>query len=157
MAFACRLFYTSGRAVPWFNTILSPLKISASAFFADFAEWTCCNNCSFDSGFVPEDASYLDIQKMQLLFLEQKYEEKHKSHLFTAVSDLIKIHGAFSMISAGECDNKDGVVVELSYSPDDLLSPVCYNIVHFCDTVTMEPCVVRVYASSGMPVYSIVN
>ena len=34
MAFACRTFYTAGRAVPWFLSVLKALKISPSAFFA---------------------------------------------------------------------------------------------------------------------------
>ena len=36
-AFACRTFYTAGRAVPWFLSILKPLRIYPSRFFSDFA------------------------------------------------------------------------------------------------------------------------
>ncbi|MDE5776359.1 MAG: hypothetical protein K2H67_05725, partial [Treponemataceae bacterium] len=47
LAFAAEIFYSCGRAVPWFNSVLKPLKISPSNFFSDFAEWQICNNCGF--------------------------------------------------------------------------------------------------------------
>ena len=84
IAFACKTFYSEGRAVPWFNTVLHALKITASTFFADFDEWQQCNNCSFITDFNPETTSQIELEKMQLLFLTQKYQEKHLEHLSAA-------------------------------------------------------------------------
>ena len=48
--YAVETFYTYGRAVPWFLTVLEPLKLRPSVFFSDFAEWQRCNNCGLGSG-----------------------------------------------------------------------------------------------------------
>ena len=151
MAFACRTFYTAGRAVPWFNAVLSALRIMPSAFFADFDEWQQCNNCSMDTGFVPEDVPHSEIEKMQLKFLEQKFLEKHKGELYTAVSDLVRLHGAFSRLA----EEGEECVLETNYNPDDILSPYAMNLASFTENVTMESCSVRVFNNGGMPDYKI--
>ena len=61
ISFAARTFYSSGRAVSWFNYVLKPLKIRPSAFFQDFFEWQKCNNSDFKSGFVPESGMHQEI------------------------------------------------------------------------------------------------
>ena len=66
LSFACRTFYSSGRAVPWFLSVLKPLRIYPSRFFADFAEWQRCNNCDYKSGYVPESEKHQALEKMQL-------------------------------------------------------------------------------------------
>ena len=48
-AFASSVFYSLGRAVPWFLSVLAPLKMTASRFFQDFAEWQRVNNCGLES------------------------------------------------------------------------------------------------------------
>lgn len=151
IAFACKTFYSAGRAVPWFNSITSALKITPSAFFADFSEWQICNNCSLKSGFSPEDTKQLDIEKMQLVFIKEKLEEKHKAMLFDAVNDIIKINGAFSRVAA---ENEESVI-ETSYNPDDLLSPYAMDIAGFCDGTTMENCKVKIFAGEDCPDYRI--
>ena len=63
IAFACRTFYSAGRAVPWMNSVLRPLKIYPSRFFADFSEWQRVNNCDYKSGFNPENEKHESIEK----------------------------------------------------------------------------------------------
>lgn len=150
-AFACEVFYSAGRAVPWFNSVIKPLKIAPSAFFADFAEWQQCSSCSFESGFNPEATKHSDIEKMQLVFLQQKYEEKHREQLWSAVQDLVKLNGAFSRVAS---DGEESVV-ETSYNPDDLLSPQSYDIASFCDNACLEECKVKVFAGEDSPDYKI--
>lgn len=151
IAFACDVFYSAGRAVPWFNTVIKPLKIAPSAFFADFAEWQQCSSCSFETGFNPEEAKHFDIEKMQLVFLEQKYEEKHREQLLSAVQDLVKLNGAFSRVAS---DSEESIV-ETSYNPDDLLSPQSYDIASFCENACLEDCKVKVFAGEDSPDYKI--
>ncbi len=151
MAFACRTFYTAGRAVPWFNQITAALKISPSTLFADADEWQQCNNCSYYTEFVPEDAEHKELERMQLAFFREKFEEKHKGHLWAAAEDLIRLNGAFSRV----VEENEESTLELSYSPDDLLSPEAGDLARFCDTVTEEPCTVRVYENRGNPDYRI--
>lgn len=153
VSFACRTFYTEGRAVPWFLSVLKPLRIYPSRFFADFAEWQRCNNCDFKSGFVPEKENHKAIEKMQLLFLEEKYEEKKSVELLTLVKDLVSFNGAMSRL-AGE---NEECVIETSYNPDDLLSEEVYDLASFCENVCMLNCKVKIFAGEEGPDYSVIN
>ncbi|MBO7582270.1 MAG: hypothetical protein J6T20_00565, partial [Treponema sp.] len=151
LAFSCRTFYTSGRAVPWFLSVLKPLRIYASRFFADFAEWQRCNNCDYKSGFVPEAVPHKDIEKMQMLFLEQKYEEKGQHSLILLVKDIVAINGAMSRV-AGEGEES---TIVTSYNPDDLLSEEAVDLTAFCENVCMEECKVRIFADEEGPDYEV--
>ncbi len=151
VAFAVCIFYSAGRAVPWFNSVLKPLRIAPSRFFSDFAEWQACNNCGLESRGKTEGLPHAEIEKMQLLFLEEKYSEKKLEHLLPLVRDLVKINGAFSRLE-GEGEE---TVLCLNFNPDDLLSPASLDLISFSDNVCMEECRVRVYDHDGEPDYRI--
>lgn len=151
IAFACRTFYSAGRAVPWFLPVLKPLKIQASRFFADFAEWQRLGSCDFRSGFTPEDAPHSEIEKMQLSFLKIKYEEKHLSHLFAVVRNIVRLNGAFARLSGED----EECVIGTDFSPDDLLSPESLDITAFANNVCMEKCAVKIFAGDDGPDYKI--
>ena len=153
LAFSCRTFYSSGRAVPWFLSVLKPLRIYASRFFADFAEWQRCNNCDYRSGFVPEAVPHKEIEKMQMLFLEQKYEEKGQHSLIMLVKDIVAVNGAMSRV-AGEGEES---TIVTSYNPDDLLSEEAFDLAAFCENVCMEECKVRIFADEEGPSYEVVE
>ena len=150
-AFACRTFYTAGRAVPWFLSVLKPLRIYPSRFFSDFAEWQRVNNCSYKSGFVPEGENHKSIEKMQLLFLDEKYEEKRCHSLISLVHDLVKINGAMSRL-AGEGEES---TITTAYNPDDLLSEEAYDLTAFAENVCMEECKVKIFSNGEYPDYEI--
>ena len=153
VSFACRTFYSSGRAVPWFLSVLKPLRIYASRFFADFAEWQRCNNCGYKSGFVPEAEKHLALEKMQLLFLEQKYEEKNQHELIPLVKDIVVLNGAMSRL-AGEGEKS---TIVTSYNPDDLLSEEAMNLTAFCENVCMEECRVHIFAGEEGPEFEVIE
>ena len=131
--------------------MLKPLKIYPSCFFADFAEWQRCNNCDYKSGFVPEAVPHKDIEKMQMLFLEQKYEEKGQHSLILLVKDIVAINGAMSRV-AGEGEES---TIVTSYNPDDLLSEEAVDLTAFCENVCMEECKVRIFADEEGPDYEV--
>ena len=141
LSFALETFYTYGRAVPWFMPVLQSLRLRPSILISDFAEWQACNNCGRTTGFAPENAPFTEIEKMQLSFLQLKYEEKRLSHIYQASSDLIKLHAALSL-----CDS-DGTetVLKLSYNPEDLLSPYAMDLASFAEEVCMEMCEVKIF------------
>lgn len=151
VAFACRTFYSSGRAVPWMLSVLKPLKIYPSKFFADFAEWQRCNNCDFKSGFVPEAEKHLSIEKMQLLFLDLKMEEKHCVIYKSLIHDLVTINGAMSRL-AGEGEES---TLNTSYNPDDLFGPESLDLISFHENVCMEECKVKIFMTDEGPDYQI--
>ncbi len=150
-AFACRTFYTAGRAVPWFLSILKPLRIYPSRFFSDFAEWQRVNNCSYKSGFLPEAENHKSIEKMQLLFLDEKYEEKHCHDLLTLMHDIVAVNGAMSRL-AGEGEESE---LETSYHPDDLLGPEASDLTAFAENVCMEHCKITVFYNGEYPDYKV--
>ena len=150
-AFACRTFYTAGRAVPWFLSVLKPLRIYPSRFFSDFAEWQRVNNCSYKSGFNPEGENHKSIEKMQLLFLDEKYEEKRCHSLISLVHDIVKINGAMSRL-AGEGEE---CTITTSYHPDDLLSEEALDLVSFAENVCMEECKVKIFSNGENPDYAV--
>lgn len=151
VAFAARTFYSAGRAVPWFLSVLKPLKMPASKFFSDFAEWQRVNNCDFKSGFVPECVSHEEIEKMQLNFLQIKYEEKHAMPVFAAVKDIVRLNGAFSRVVS---DGKN-LEIETGYNPDDLLSPECMDVENFANDVCMEQCKSLLFLTDEGPDYKV--
>ncbi|MBQ5432482.1 MAG: hypothetical protein IIU30_03400, partial [Treponema sp.] len=110
-----------------------------------------CNNCSFITDYVPEDAPHTEIEKMQLSFLSQKFEEKHKEHLFAAVKDLVQLNGAFSRVA----QEGEESIIQTSYNPDDILSPYSQDIARFADSTAMEMCRVKVFAGADSPDYKI--
>ncbi len=147
LSFACRTFYSSGRAVPWFLSVLRPLRIYPSRFFADFSEWQMCNNCDYKSGYVPENESHKALEKMQLLFLDEKYEEKGQHGLLSLMHDIVLVNGAMSR-AAGEGEES---VIETSYSPDDLFSQEAFDLDSFFENVCMEECKIRVFPGEEGP------
>ena len=147
LCFAIECFYTFGRVVPWFLSVLNPLRIKSSVLLSDFAEWQRCNNCSLKSGFNPKSEHHLVIEKMLLSFLKFKYEEKKLFHAFPVAEDLIKLNGAF----ARACGEGEETILDLSYSPEDLFSPYSQDILAFSEEVCMEACSVKVFNTSDGP------
>ena len=152
IALSTKVFYTSGRAVPWFNLVLKPLKIAPSKFFSDFAEWLECNNVNLKDSSKIESLTHKEIEKMQLNFLEMKFEEKNKEHLFVIVKDLVSLYGAFSRVDL----EGEETVLNLSFNPEDLLSPASLNLSSFADNVCMEECKIKVYAGEEAPEYKFI-
>lgn len=144
---AAETFYTWGRAVPWFLTVLAPLKLKPSVFLGDFAEWQRCNNCGPSSGFSAIDEPHVEIEKMVLHFVKLKYEEKHLPYVYPAAEDMIRLHGAFARAAAEETET----VLDLSYTPEDIFSPYAQDLKEFAGEVCMEACSVRVFSGREGP------
>jgi len=152
-AFACQTFYSAGRAVTWFSSILSTLKMNAATFFRDFAEWQRVNNCGLPSGWKLDTARHAEIEKMQLSFLQFKLEEKNKAALFPVASDIIRLNGALARCYG---ENEESTI-SLNYNPDDLLSPASLNIAYFAENAFIESCRVRIFADKDGVTYRMVQ
>ena len=130
---------------------IQPLRLRPSQFFSDFAEWQRCNNCSKESNFLPEKVSHQEIEKMQLLFLKLKCEEKHLHSIFLPLKDLICIHGAFSR----SIFEQEDTILELSYHPEDILSPMAMDLVKFTEEVCLENHKIKIFLTDFGPNYEI--
>ena len=140
-AFAVSSFYSYGRAVTWFLSVLAPLKMTPSKFFQDFAEWQKINNCSPESNWKPEAAKHSEIEKMQLSFLKFKYEEKNKPQLFEVVQNIVRLNGAMARCYGEGEESK----IELSYNPEELLSGAAMDIQSFFDNAFIENSTVKIF------------
>lgn len=134
------LFYTEGRAVPWFKSLLLSLKISSFAFISDFYEWLISNNYieidTIEMPFYP----FEKILKMQLQFVHFKLEEKKLRFLFPVIEDILRLHAAFSQVLI-EGEEK---TLDLHYHPEDILN----QGVHFLDfyeKICVENTTIRIY------------
>ncbi|TGU74476.1 radical SAM protein [Geomonas terrae] len=84
LAAACDLFYSRGKAVAWFNSVVAALRLSPSAFLAHFAAFMG----ETPEAEVPEDA----IWGMQRTFLERIFQERRKAKLLPLALDLVDYH-----------------------------------------------------------------
>ena len=98
------------------------------------------------------DASHKEIEKMQVVFLEEKYSEKRLERLLPVAVDLVRINGAFSRLE-GEGEETE---LKLSFNPDDLMSPAAFDIAAFEENVCMEDCRVKICVANGEPDYKFI-
>lgn len=151
LASAADIFYTQGRAVTWFLSLLQALKLKPSQFLADFADWLSSPlNPSgpaeprlFAEGRKPHRA----IEKTQIAFCEKKLADKGKGYLVPAVRDIIALNGAWTRAFAEGEESS----LELSFHPEDLFSTDAMDLEYFAENACMEHCSVRVISGPDGP------
>ncbi len=149
VAYAIETFYSYGRAVTWFLSIIKPLKMSPSKFFQDFSEWQNLNNCGLESEWKAYEANHSEIEKMQLEFLKFKYEEKKRIELFTVVSNIVRLNGALSRCYGENLESE----IELNYNPDELLGGGAFDIQSFFDNSIIENSHIKIFMGADGPEY----
>ncbi len=89
LANACDIFYSRGKAVAWFNSVVNALKTTPSGFLCQFAEWLAT-----DSGRTTLESEFDDTQiwQLQRRFLKQRFSSKQLSRLLPLVLDLVDYH-----------------------------------------------------------------
>ncbi|MBT0666423.1 radical SAM protein [Geobacter pelophilus] len=86
---ACDIFYSRGKAVAWFNGILSALTMSPADFLEQFAGWLIGK-----SGAEPEESGYGDeaIWQLQREFLSVLFERHKLKRLLPLALDFVDYH-----------------------------------------------------------------
>lgn len=130
------IFYNRGRAVAWFNQVLYPLKMRPSIFLDEFTAWLR------EKGIFIDDAvndsvigNSVEIEKLQLAFLEKFYKQKKKEKLIPAVRDIVRYHGAWGRALAEGLSTD----INFNYEPEDVLSEDAMDIESFAALVKMRP------------------
>lgn len=126
LAKACSVFYNSGRAVPWFNTILKSLKMRASTFFEQFEKYMDTNKIQEASC-----TTHKQIEKLQIDFVTQLYKQKHLDRFINAATDIIRFNGAISR----KTDTGISEKVTLSYPADYIDSEYSLDLQFFVANV----------------------
>lgn len=149
VALACSIFYSYGRSVTWFLSVLAPLKISPSVFFEDFFQWQKYNHWNIWENYFELRENHRQLELMQLDFLKFKYEEKNKGQLFPVVKNIVQLNGAFSRCYAEGEESE----VEMSYNPEEILSCSSLNIQSFFENSFMEISRIKVFCGKDGPEY----
>lgn len=89
LAAACDIFYSRGKAVAWFNSVIAPLKQKPAAFLRGFGCWME----ETEGRVVAEtDLTDEDIWRMQRAYLSLQFSGRVLSRLQPAVLDLVDFH-----------------------------------------------------------------
>lgn len=155
LALATNLFFTKGRAVAWFNSILYVLHEKPSEFLKEFTNY-------IESGFLSSEQktkfastgsirdwsaekNSTQIEELQLAFIQKKFREKHKDRFLPAAEDLIRIHSAL-----GRC-TFDGTESTFTthYHPDDVMSEYGTDIEFFTENCGKQKCKVKVFVGEN--------
>lgn len=89
LAAACDIFYSRGKAVAWFNTVIDPLKVSPSTFFREFHLWL---KARLGKVITDTDFSDHDVWQAQRNFSHHIFTAKKLKKLLPAALDLIDYH-----------------------------------------------------------------
>ncbi|MEE0878660.1 MAG: B12-binding domain-containing radical SAM protein [Treponemataceae bacterium] len=139
ISIACNLFYSQGRAVPWFNSLMHLLKMKPSNFFEKFVLFL-------------EDKKLLDkeicnhkqIEKLQIEFVNNILKQKSFEKYYLLIKNLIELNGALSR-SYSDGENTE---LSLSYHPDDLMSEYSQDLKFFLSNAQKFSCKVLVKNNS---------
>lgn len=150
ISLATNLFYTKGRAVAWFNSVLYVLREKPSVFLKKFAEELSARGLTAkaSTGSVrdwsaEENAS--QIEELQLSFVQKRFHEKKLDRYFPAAEDLIRMHAAL-----GRC-TFDGTESTFTthYHPDDVMSEYGTDIEFFTENCGKQKCKVKVFVGEN--------
>jgi hypothetical protein len=89
LASACDIFYSRGKAVAWFTTVITPLELTPAAFLRGFGEWL-----EEREGRVVAEADLADedIWQLQRAYLNSLYSGRGLRKLRSAALDLVDYH-----------------------------------------------------------------
>lgn len=136
LAKAATLFYTQGRAVPWFLALLKPLRMKPS----DFLEGFSCPEAS-------PARHHRDIEALQCGYIAALYEKRGKSALLPAALDLVRYHGAWSRAFAeGERSR-----LSLSFPLRKVEGAEMLDLQAFCARNSPEPCMAELRPTDRGP------
>ena len=89
LAVACDIFYSRGKAVAWFNSLLTPLGLSPSSFLSEFHAWLMETHGEALSESALSDQ---DVWQAQRAFITRLYAGKRLRKLLPAALDQIDYH-----------------------------------------------------------------
>ena len=139
ISIACNLFYSQGRAVSWFNSLIHLLKMKPSNFFEKFVLFLEDKKL-LDKEF----CNHKEIEKLQIDFINQILSERNLSKYFILTKDIIMLNGALTR-SYSDGENTE---LSLSYHPDDLMSEYSQDLKFFLSNAQKFSCKVLVKNNS---------
>ena len=142
LAGSCSYFYNAGRAVSWFNAVCRVLKMKASKIFEIFYQkntMLCENVCNCE-------CKHADIEKVQLHFLKEIFNERGMMKYIHVVEDIVKFYGAISRTT----DTGKGEVVVLNYNAEYVASDYASDIRWFYENIKPQKCKIQTFINHGV-------
>ena len=93
LASACDIFYTRGKAVAWFNALVTVLGCTPSQLLQKFSDWLLSHRKSVTHESDLEEAEVMELQR---LFLCQQFNTKKLVKFFPIVLDLLRYHHQYA-------------------------------------------------------------
>jgi hypothetical protein len=93
LASACDIFYSRGKAVAWFNSLIMPLGLSPSSFLGKFRRWL---DETKGEPVTETTLSDREIRDTQVAFITRLYSGKRLRKLLPAALDLIDYHWLYA-------------------------------------------------------------
>ncbi len=123
LAAACDIFYSRGKAVAWFNTVVAPLDETPAAFLRGFGHWV-----EETEGRVVDESELDDeaIWRMQRAYLSLRFSGRRLRRLLPAALDLVDFHYSYAaallapqpeLPTDRELDQTDLAAVPFSLAP----------------------------------------
>lgn len=137
LAGSCSYFYNAGRAVSWFNAVCRVLKMKASKIFEIFYQkntMLCENVCNCE-------CKHADIEKVQLHFLKEIFNERGMMKYIHVVEDIVKFYGSISRTT----DTGKGEVVVLNYNAEYVASDYASDIRWFYENIKPQKCKIQTF------------
>lgn len=95
LATACDIFYTRGKAVAWFNAVLTALSLKPSEFLSDLSKWLI-DSCAGKTK--ESDYSDDDVWNIQQSYIRKLFSGKKVSRLLPLVVDLVTYHHYYAEV-----------------------------------------------------------
>lgn len=95
LAAACDVFYTRGKAVAWFNAIVTVLGFNPSDLLHKFSDWMISHRGKDTK---ESDLSDDDVWEMQRLFLNHIFNNKRVKRFLPLVLDLANYHHQYATV-----------------------------------------------------------
>ncbi len=139
---AVNLFYSRGRAVPWFNSVIRLLHDKPSAFCAKFSQFLKAKG--IDAERVTDSD---ETEALQKEFLCAELKARNLGGMTNLVTDIVSLNGAM-----GKCTAEGGsYIVSLHYHPDDLMSPYASDLKFFFKNAGKCVCRAKVFPTKNGP------
>jgi len=142
LAAACDIFYSRGKAVAWFNAIISALKLSPCAFLTAFSRFLGSRGAGGEQEVAEED-----IWGLQRDFLSEIFLERKKPKLLPLALDLAQYHHLYACAllatpptapSERELKKVDLLRRPLTLAPSATLAHFSYEILDILEAGDLE-------------------
>lgn len=151
LARATSFFYSQGRAVSWFHSLLKPLRTSPSVFFTRLVEFLAAEKITLPA--IQDECNHKEVEELQVKFIAHLYSSPKLKPLQTAALNIIQLNGALTRAYA----DQESTTLQLSYHPEDLLSPYSQDLGNFCRHAKKKNLRIKVFLGRGGPEWKFIK